>query len=215
MTRFLVDYIGNISKTDGGEGPLVETVNNHRLNATYDYYKTRYFFYTPAYVAYYSDPFSNIDSKLTLAAGLGYTVFDNRVTQLSFSGGPGFAKTKFVSVAAGNNSTESTPAVWLKTNYDNQFTKTIDFVAKYNIQVGNVASGGYTHHIILAVDSKITGSLNIDTSFIWNRITHPTEAADGTTPFPNDYSLTLGIHILPLDYRYIAYLKSFQKQLNH
>jgi len=192
-TRFLLDYLGNLSKTNGGDGSQVETVNNHRLNANYDYYKTRYYFYTPVYAEYYSDQFSNIDWKVTLAAGIGYTVIDNRRTELSFSGGPAFSKTKFISVAAGKNDTESTPATWLKTNYDIKLTKTIDFIAKYNIQVGNKASGGYTHHIIMTVESEIIGSLDLDISLIWDRTSHPTEAADGTTPYPNDYGLTLGI----------------------
>jgi len=192
-TRFLLDYIGNISKTNGGDGDLIETTNNHRLNASYDYYKTRYFFYTPVYVEYYRDPFSNIDSKVTLATGLGYTVIDDGVTELSFSGGPAFVKTKYISVAAGENNVESSPGLWLKTNYDTELTKTIDFIAKYNIQLSNKETGGYTHHIILTIDSKITGSLDFDTSFIWDRVTHPAEAADGTTPFPDDYRITLGI----------------------
>ena len=163
------------------------------MNASYDYYKTRYFFYTPLYFEYYRDPFSNIDTKLTLATGLGYTVIDDGVTELSFSGGPAFVKTKFISVAAGENNVESSPGLWLKTNYDTELTKTIDFIAKYNIQFSNRETGGYTHHIILTLDSEITGSLDFDTSFIWDRVTHPTEAADGTTPLPDDYRITFGI----------------------
>jgi len=192
-TRFLMDYIGNISKTNGGDGSLVETINNHRLNASYDYYKTRYFFYTPVFAEFFRDPFTNIDSRITLGAGLGYTVIDDGRTELSFSGGPAYVKTEFVSVSAGENTSESTPAAVLKTNYDFELTKTIDFIARYNIQVGNQASGGYTHHIILTVESEITGALDFDTSFIWDRTTHPTEAADGTSPEPNDYRITFGI----------------------
>jgi len=192
-TRFLMDYIGNISKTNGGDGSLIETINNHRLNASYDYYKTRYFFYTPVFVEFYRDPFLNIDLKTTLGAGLGYTVIDDGRTELSFAGGPAYVKTDFISVAAGESSSESTPAAVLRTNYDIELTKTIDFIAKYNIQVGNAASGGYTHHIILTVESEITGALDFDTSFIWDRTAHPTEAADGASPEPNDYRLTFGI----------------------
>ena len=192
-TRFLMDYIGNISKTNGGDGSLIETINNHRLNASYDYYKTRYFFYTPVFVEFYRDPFLNIDLKTTLGAGLGYTVIDDGRTELSFAGGPAYVKTDFISVAAGESSSESTPAAVLRTNYDIELTKTIDFIARYNIQVGNAASGGYTHHIILTVESEITGALDFDTSFIWDRTAHPTEAADGASPEPNDYRLTFGI----------------------
>ena len=192
-TRFLMDYIGNISKTNGGDGSLVETINNHRLNASYDYYKTRYFFYTPVFAEWSRDRFTNIDSRITLGAGLGYTVIDSAKTELSFAGGPAFVKTEFVSVAAGESSSESTPAAVLRTNYDYELTKTIDFIARYNIQVGNEASGGYTHHVILTFESEITGALDFDTSFIWDRTTYPTQAEDGTTPEPNDYRLTFGI----------------------
>jgi len=192
-TRFLMDYIGNISKTNGGDGSLVETINNHRLNASYDYYKTRYFFYTPVFAEYSRDPFTNIDSRVTLGTGLGYTVIDDGKTELSFSGGPAWVNTKFVSVAAGENSSESTPAAVLKTNYDYELTKTIDFIARYNIQLVNEASGGYTHHIILTFESEITGALDFDTSFIWDRTTYPTQAEDGTTPLSDDYRITFGI----------------------
>ena len=192
-TRFLMDYIGNISKTNGGDGSLVETINNHRLNASYDYYKTRHFFYTPVFAELYRDPFTNIALRTTLGAGLGYTVIDDGRTELSFAGGPAFVNTDFISVAADENSSESTPAAVLRTNYDVELTKTLDFIARYNIQIGNQASGGYTHHIILTLESEITGSLDIDTSFIWDRTSNPTEAADGTTPAADDYRITLGI----------------------
>lgn len=192
-TRFLLDYIGNISKTNGGDGSLVETINNHRLNASYDYYKTRYFFYTPVFAEFYRDPFTNIDLKSTLGAGVGYTVIDNSRTELSFAGGPAFVKTEFVSVGVGESSSESTAAAVLRTNYDFELTKTVDFIARYNIQYGNQASGGYTHHIILTFESEITGSLDFDTSFIWDRTSNPTQAADGTTPVPDDYRISFGI----------------------
>ena len=192
-TRFLMDYIGNISKTNGGDGSLVETINNHRLNTSFDYYKTRHFFYTPVFAELYRDPFTNIDLKSTLGAGLGYTVVDDGRTELSFAGGPAYVKTNFISVAADESSSESTAAAVLRTNYDVELTKTLDFIAKYNIQIGNQASGGYTHHIILTIESEITESLDIDTSFIWDRTSNPAETADGTKPTPDDYRITLGV----------------------
>ena len=192
-TRFTIDYIGNISKTNAGDGSLVETINNHRLNASYDYFKTRYFFYTPVFAEYFRDPFTNIDSRVTVGTGLGYTVIDDAKTELSFGAGPAFVKTKFVSVAAGESASETTPAAVLRTNYNYELSSSIDFIANYNIQVVNKDSGGYTHHIILTVESEITGALDFDTSFIWDRTAHPTQAEDGTTPETNDYRVTFGI----------------------
>ncbi|MBT8120023.1 MAG: DUF481 domain-containing protein [Gammaproteobacteria bacterium] len=192
-TRFTMDYIGNISKTNGGDGSLVETINNHRLTASFDYYKTRYFFYTPVFMELYRDPFTNIALRSTIGTGLGYTVIDNGRSELSFGGGPAFSKTEFITVAAGESTTESTPAAVLRTAYDYELTKAIDFIARYNIQMGNRASGGYTHHVILTIESEITGALDFDTSFIWDRTAHPTQAADGTSPEPDDYRVTFGI----------------------
>ena len=120
-------------------------------------------------------------------------MIENGKTELSFSGGPAYVKTEFISVVASENTSESTPAAVLKTNYDFKFTKNTKFISKYNIQVGNKASGGYTHHIILTVDSEITGALDLDVSFIWDRTSNPTEASDGTTPVPDDYRVTFGI----------------------
>jgi hypothetical protein len=193
LSRFLLDYIGNITKTGAGDGSLVETVNNHRITGSFDYYKTRFFFYTPVFFEFYRDPFSNISLKSTLGAGAGYTLIDDGVSELSIGGGPAYVKTEFISVAPGEKGSESTTAAVIRTSYDTEITDTVDFIAKYNIQVGNQASGGYTHHIILTLESEITGSLDIDTSFIWDRTSHPATAADGTKPQTDDYQITFGI----------------------
>ena len=192
-TRFLLDYIGNISKTGGGDDSLVETVNNHRVSANFDYYKTRYFFYSPIFAELFIDPFLNIDSRIQIGTGLGYTVIDDGKTELSFSGGPAFVRTKFISVAAGEENFESTPALVLRTNYDTALTNTLEFIVRYNIQYGNDASGGYTHHAIATLESEMTGKLGIDISLIWDKVTHPTQDADGNTPEADDYRMTIGI----------------------
>ena len=194
-TRFVLDYIGNISKTDGGgtQQSLVETINNHRISANYDYYKTRYFFYSPVFAELLIDPFLNIDLRTQIGTGLGYTVIDDGTSELSFSGGPAFVKTDFVSVAVGEKESESTGALVLRTDYDTALTSKLDFIAKYNIQYGNKESGGYTHHVIATLESEVTGKLDIDLSLIWDRIDHPTEDAENNTPVSDDYRMMVGI----------------------
>jgi len=194
-TRFVLDYIGNISKTDGGgtQQGLVETISNHRISANYDYYKTRYFFYNPVFAELFRDPFLNIDLRTQIGTGLGYTVIDDGTSELSFSGGPAFVNTDFVSVAVGEKESEATGALVLRTDYDTALTSTLDFIAKYNIQYGNKESGGYTHHVIATLESEVTGKLDIDLSLIWDRIDHPTEDAEGNTPVSDDYRMMVGI----------------------
>ncbi|MBL4712573.1 MAG: DUF481 domain-containing protein [Gammaproteobacteria bacterium] len=192
-TRFFLDYIGTISKTDNNKGDLVETVNNHRVSANFDYYKTRHFFYTPVFAELFKDPFLNIDLRTQIGTGLGYTVIDDAKTELSFSGGPAFLNTKFISVVDGEADHESTAALVIRTNYNTALTNKLDFIVKYNILYGNEASGGYTHHTIATLESELTGKLDLDVSFIWDRVSKPTADANGVVPVSDDYRITVGI----------------------
>jgi len=188
FSRFIADYIGNISNTSD-----VETINNHRLSATADRFKTRRFFFRPLFGEYFIDKFTNIDSKVTLGTGIGYTIIDTKRTDWDIFGGPGYQVTHFVSVQPGENIKETTPALVVGMDYDIELTKKLDFIYSYTTTWVDKASGGYTHHMVTTLESEIIGSLDFDISFIWDHISNPTEAEDGTTPFPDDYRLTLGI----------------------
>ena len=188
FSRFTADYIGNISNTQD-----IETIDNHRVTASHDIFKTRRFFLRPLFGEYYKDPFSNIDAKVTVGTGLGYTIIDTSRTDWDVSGGPAYQSTRFVSVQAGEDIQESTPALVVTTNYDIELTKKLEFIFLYSTTWGNEASGGYTHHIVTTFESEITGSFDFDISFIWDHISNPTAADDGTVPLPDDYRMTLGI----------------------
>ena len=90
FSRFIADYIGNISNTSD-----VETTNNHRITANTDRFKTRRFFFRPAFGEYFSDKFSNIDSRVTVGTGLGYTIIDTRRTDWNIAGGPAYQATPY------------------------------------------------------------------------------------------------------------------------
>lgn len=188
FSRFIADYIGNVSNTQD-----VETINNHRVNATHDIFKSRYFFLRPVFGQYYSDRFSNIDSQITVGTGVGYTIIDTSRTDWDIAGGPAYQATRFVSVQPGENIKETTPALVVGTNYEIELTKKLDFIFNYNTTWGNEESGGYTHHLVSTFENEITGSFDFDVSFVWDHISNPTEADDGTTPQPDDYRMTLGI----------------------
>ena len=96
FSRFILDYIGNISNTQD-----VETINNHRISATSDRFLTRHFFWRPVFGEYYRDPFSNIDARITVGTGVGYTAIDTSRTKLDFTGGPGYQADAFCFGAAG------------------------------------------------------------------------------------------------------------------
>lgn len=192
-SRFIVDYIGNISKTGDGLGDRIETINNHRVNASTNRYATRYFFYTPLFAEYFRDPFQNIDRRFTAGIGLGYTILDTGRVEWSVNGGPAYVSTKFVSVQPGEDQNIDAGALVFGTDLDTELTSTLDFIFKYKIQASKPESGGYTHHIIATFENELSGSLDFDVSLIWDRISEPATDAGGITPEPDDYRLTVGV----------------------
>ncbi len=188
FSRFIADYIGNISNTQD-----IETINNHLVTATHDIFKTRRFFFRPIFGSYKNDKFINIDSQVTIGTGLGYTIIDTSRTDWDISGGPAYQATRFVSVEPGENIEETTPALVVGTGYEIELTKKLDFSFNYSTTWGNEESGGYTHHMVTTFESEITGSFDFDISFVWDHVSNPTALEDGSIPFPDDYRTTLGV----------------------
>ena len=192
-TRFQLDYIGNISKVNDDQDNLTETVNNHRINAGLDVYATRYFFYQPVFGEYYRDPFQNIDQRITLGVGVGYTIIDTGGYEWSVNGGPAFVTTKYLSVQSGEDKRIDVAALVFGTNFDAEVTETLDFIFKYNIQASKKDAGGYTHHMIATFESELTGHLDFDLSLIWDRISEPRKDDLGVEPEQDDYRLLVGV----------------------
>jgi putative salt-induced outer membrane protein YdiY len=192
-SRFTLDYIGNISKTGNENGALVETINNNRINASTSVYATRFFYYTPLFLEYYRDPFQNIDQRVTAGIGLGYTIFDTGKFEWNVNGGPGYVSTTYVSVQPGEDIQVDAGALIFGTDFEAELTSSLDFIFNYRIQAAKEEAGGYTHHIIGTFESEITGSLDFDISLIWDRISQPATDADGNTPEPDDYRMTVGV----------------------
>ncbi len=187
LTRLIIDYAGNSSIVES-----VETVDNQRLNFAFDYFKTRNFFYTPFFGEYYRDPFQNLDYRITLGSGIGYTIIDTPKTEWNISGGPAVLKTKYTTVLPGENRVESAPSLSFSTDYETDINKTLDIIVKYSIKVVDKESGGLTHHADLTLENEIADSFDLDISFIWDRISDPKAGAD-TIPEKNDFKLVVGV----------------------
>ena len=189
-TRFVLDYLGNLTRIEG-----VETVNNGRISSFFDVFKTRKYFFRPIFGEYYRDPFKNIEYRVTLGAGIGYNIIDTSKTTWDVTAGPAHQNTQFVSVEPGQDSSESTVVLMVGTYFDTELTKKTDFDLLYNFQIVNEASGSYTHHLITSLETELTGWLDFDISFVWDRIQNPTPAADGTMPNKNDLQLIFSLGI--------------------
>jgi len=189
-TRFVTDFLGNFTETDGEEN-----IDNQRLNAYFDIFKTRKYYLRPFFGEYYRDPFTNIKNRVTVGAGMGYDIIDTSKTEWDVGGGPAYQRTQFDSVEAGEGSSESTAAFVAQTHFNTELTKTVDFDFLYNFQILNEASGTYTHHMVAAFETELTRWLDLDISFVWDRIQDPQPNADGTEPKQDDFYLIVGLGI--------------------
>jgi len=189
-TRFVLDYIGNYTETEGDE-----TVNNQRVNTSFDYLMTRKYFLRPIFGEYFRDPFKNIDHRLTVGAGLGYHIIDTSITSWDVAGGPAYQKTWFKSVEPGKDSSASTPAFVAGTDFDTELTETVDFNFRYNFYFVNEKSGTYSHHLITALETELTSWLDFDISFVWDRTEDPRPESDGTVPEQDDFYLIFSLGV--------------------
>jgi hypothetical protein len=190
--RLVFDYLGNYSQTGN-----IETINNHRFNTFFDIFSTRRNFWRPVFYEYYRDPFQNIDNRNTIGVAAGYAIIDTAKVTWDISGGPGYRKTRYVSVQAGESDSVDTPVLVGSTYYDTYVNKSIDFEARYNLSIVNQDSGSYTHHAVGTFEIEMTSILDFDISLIWDRTRDPKARADGTVPKQDDVQLmfTLGVDI--------------------
>ncbi len=187
-SRFSIDYLGIFNKTEG-----IETANSQRISSYYDIFKTRKFYWRPVFGEYFRDRFSNIENRVTVGTGIGYHIINTPKTKWDITPGVAYQYTQNVSVEAGQDPNNSTPALVVGTNYDTELTKKIDFNASYRFYIVNQESGKYTHHAVAVLEIELTRRLDLDLSFVWDRIQDPKREADGRLPEQDDYYLFFGI----------------------
>jgi putative salt-induced outer membrane protein YdiY len=186
--RVSLDYLGNFSETND-----IESANNQRANAVWDWFFSEKLFLRPVFIEYFSDPFQNIDARYTIGTGLGYQLIDNSRTDWSIFAGPAWQSTRFDQVEPGESRSEDTWAISAGTTFDTELTKRIDFTYDYRFQFTSPESGKYNHHMIGTFEIELTDSLDLDLSLVWDRIEKPRPNADGTVPEQDDFRFIVGV----------------------
>jgi putative salt-induced outer membrane protein YdiY len=171
----------------------VESSNNHRANAVWDWFFSEKLFLRPVFFEHFKDPFQNIDSRYTLGTGLGYQLIDTARTDWSIFAGPAYQTTRFDQVVPGESRDEDTGALSAGTSFETEITSEIDFDYDYTFQITSPESGEYNHHMIGTFELELTDALDFDLSLVWDRINKPRANADGSVPKQDDYRLIVGI----------------------
>jgi Protein of unknown function, DUF481 len=187
-SRFSIDYRGIYTEVIG-----VETGNSHRANSYFDIFQTKRFFWRPVFGEYFRDPFSNTKHSVTVGSGVGYHIIDTSKTEWLFSPGIAYQYVENVSVGAGEDPNNSTPALVIATAFDTELTKRTDFNASYRCNIVNEEAGKYTHHALAALEFELTNRLDLKLSVIWDRIHKPKAEEDGTVPDQDDFYYFCGI----------------------
>jgi hypothetical protein len=186
--RIILDFILNENTTDG-----VEVSSNQRVSTKWDTFLNDRLFVTPIYAEYFRDPFQNIGARYSVGLGVGYQLMDSPKVDWAISGGPAYQETRFDSVSAGQDDTESSPALGFGTSADWDITKWLELDGSYRIQVVNEASGTYNHHLVVSFEMEITKLIDFDVSWIWDRIQDPRQDVNGITPEQDDFRTTVGL----------------------
>jgi len=186
--RILIDFVGNQNVTDGED-----VSDNQRASASWDRFVNDRFFVRPVFGEYFRDRFQNVSARVTVGVGAGYQLIDTKKVDWSFFAGPAYQETRFVAVEPGEPDNENTLAFVLGTDAEWDLTSWLEFDGTYRAQFVNERSGTYTHHLVASLETDITSLIDLDVSWIWDRIEDPRPGADGVVPKQDDFRTTIGL----------------------
>jgi putative salt-induced outer membrane protein YdiY len=189
-THLKLDYTGNFNEIDS-----VENVNNQRANGSFNIFLTRRLFLVTPLAEYYRDPFQNIGRQFTVGGGAGYYLIDRPKVEWLVTGGPAYQHTHFDTVQAGESQDSRTPAFFAQSTFEWELTKRIDFELGYQAIVTNEKSGRLAQHTTATLEIDLTRRLDLDISFIWDRMENPQADSAGTVPKQNDFRLNLSLGV--------------------
>ena len=188
FSRVTLDYLGNFT-----EVREAETINNHRLNGSYNLFFGRHLFLSPVVAEVYRDPFQNIANRVYVGTGAGYWLIKNIYTEWDIGGGPAYQLTRFDSVQPGQPLEEKTFTLVLSTRYNSKVSSNVDLEGLFLATLGDESTGSYTHHSIFTVKTELLDEFYLDVSFTWDRTRKPVESADGIIPEQDDFKLLVGL----------------------
>ena len=189
-TRLTLDYIGNVSSADG-----LESANNNRVNSEFNLWLSRRLYLQLPFAEYYTDPFQNLAHRFTVGVGVGYDLIARPTVEWNITAGPAFQKAWFESAEPGEPTEKGTGAFVFGSRFDWDITRRIELLLEYRGQYTSREVGETTHHGVSTLSLELTKRFDLDVSFVWDRISNPKVASDGTEPKPDDVRLVVGLGI--------------------
>jgi hypothetical protein len=83
--------------------------------------------------------------------------------------------------------------VSLGTDFEIELTAWMDYILSYRMSFLDEASGSFQHHLLTTISTDLVWNLDLDVSFVWDRVQKPPSNAAGDKPERDDYRLIIGI----------------------
>ena len=192
LNRLKLDYIVNKSEQGTANSDVESTVDNQRLNLNFDWFFSNKLFIRASEFEYYSDPFSNIESRYTYGVGLGYNVIDQSDLEWNVTAGPSYRKTEF-SVVTQSAKKEDSGALTLGSVLDWEISKRLDFTLDYQLQFLKEEVGGRQHTLKTGLDIELTDDFELDFLLYIEGNDNPQPLYPGVEPKKNDYQFIVSL----------------------
>jgi len=111
----------------------------------------------------------------------------------TISTGPGYQKLHFSSTQPGQSDTQNTGVFSFGSEFSWDITSDLEWTLEYRGQFTSKEAGGTTHHAVNTISIDLTKRLDVDFSFVWDRIEHPTADVNGVVPLPDDYRFVISL----------------------
>jgi hypothetical protein len=170
-------------------------VNNHRSVLKVDLFATPRFYVTLSSIRVYHDRFQNIDIQVTPSAGIGYKLIREKKIKCDIETSGGYQYKRFRSVEVGADEDKWNGSVTTTIRIEADPLKRLDTDFLYSAQLGVPDTKDTTMHAELIFSIELTKLLDVDISWIWDRVEGPEPREDGTIPEKDDVKLTAGLSI--------------------
>jgi putative salt-induced outer membrane protein YdiY len=180
-TRLRNTYRGIYGSQDGEKN-----TNNHRALSRLDLFMTSRFYITAPVIEYYKDEFKNLKHRVSPGAGVGYEFVRNSFMELDVSTGGVYQFTEFE-----NGDTADDFAATLGVELDFDLPGGTELDNTYSLQAVVTDSDKTSHHFESTLSVDIWGPLDLDMTFMLDRIERP-EKDGNDRPDSNDITILAG-----------------------
>lgn len=190
LTRSQLAYYGSYGAADG-----VVNVNRYRVESGVDYFLTKRFYAQPFDAALQYDEFQNIEARVSPTAGFGYRVIEKSWLEWDLEAAMGYQYLRNISVVPGlpiyRNDFIGRLSTYLKWTIVNDLKLTVNHTSLI-VATDIGRTSGNTRSVL---SYKVNDLIDIETTFVHDRVWEPVPNAAGVTPKKDDFQLIFSLAV--------------------